>query len=215
MSLIDYTYFIRDISVPIVAASSSDTHYVKLNDSITRYENDVLKSLLGYTYWKEMTDAYAKSILDKEDENYAALPTKWDELINGTDLEFEYYGRTVTTYWNGLINSDKISLLAYYVYFYHRLYGQTSYTGLGETKAKGENSVSVSGGEKMIWAWNKMVKLYGEIPRPQVKYKNFFTEIDNYVHYNDAPSAYNFLLANKASYADWIFTPLQKKHNFF
>ena len=66
----------------------------------------------------------------------------------------------------------------------------------------------------MIAAWNKMVNLYGEIPYASIKYKSFMN-LDTYIHYNDAPSAYNFLLANKETYTNWIFTPLRKKHNYF
>lgn len=211
MSLVDYTYFVRDINVPINAASTSDANYVKITDSINKYENEVLKSLLGYTLWKEMTTAYAASIA----ETPVALPSKWDEFINGAEFEFEYDGQTISTKWEGLKNSDKVSLIAYYVYYCHRINNQTNYTGIGETQAKGENSVAANGSYKIVNAWNKMVDLYGYIPYPYCKSKNFFYEVDNYVHYNDYPSAYNFLLANKASYTGWVFAPKPKKHNYF
>jgi len=209
MSLIDYTYFVRDINVPVLATDSSDNNYTKLNDSISRYENDVLKSLLGYALWKEFTDAVTAATEE------SPLAQKWVDLRDGKELSFEVFGQSVSTKWNGLKNTDKVSLLAYYVYYQHRLYGQTSYTGLGETKAKGENSVVADGSFKIVSAWNHLVNLYGEIPFPIVKYKSQFNDIDNYIHYNDAPSAYNFLLANKATYTNWIFTPLSKKHNYF
>lgn len=218
MSFTDYTYYVRDINVPVNVNDSStdaekqrDGNYVRLNDSINRYENDVLKSLLGYALWKEFTDAYAASILEVD---AVALPTKWSNFLNGAEFSFELNGQTISTKWNGLINSDKISLIANYVYFYHRLYSQTSNSGIGETKAKGENSVIADGSYKMVSAWNKMVNLYGEIPYETIKIKSFL-DVDNYVHYNVSPSAYNFLLANKETYSNWVFTPLHKKHNYF
>lgn len=215
MSFTDYTYYVRDINVPINAASSSDVNYGKLNDSINRYENDILKLLLGYTLWKEFTDAYAASILDSGDEDYAELPEKWSDFINGKEFSFEVGGKTVSTKWNGLVNSDKVSLLAYYVYYNHRFYSQTSYSGIGETKAKGENSSVADGSYKLTLTWNKMVNIYGEIPFTMLTFKNFFLDVNNYVHYNSEASAYNFLLANKETYSGWVFTPLRKKHNYF
>lgn len=215
MSFTDYTYYVRDINVPVNNPSESDASYVALNNSINRYENDVLVLLLGYPLFKEMLEAYAASLLDPEAEGYAELPEKWNDFINGREFTFDVDGRTITEKWNGLKNTIKVSLLSYYVYYNHRMYGQTHYSGLGEIKAKGENSVIADGSYKLILAWNNMVNLYGEIPFPMVKFKNFFADVNNYVHYNNAASAYNFLLANKAIYTNWVFTPLRKKHNCF
>lgn len=206
MSFIDSTYFVRDINVPFNNASASDAAYSKLLDSISRYENEVLKSLLGYTLWKELLD----------DLNESGVPQtqKWIDFVNGAEFSFELDGQTVSTKWNGIVNSDKVSLLSYYVYFKHRFYGQTSYSGIGETKAKGENSTVADGSYKITGAWNNMINLYGQVPYEYTD-KIFFQDSDNYVHYNDDPSAYNFLLANISDYSGWAFTPLKKKHNYF
>jgi hypothetical protein len=98
MSLIDTTYLRNSISVPIGT-------YSDLQQYIDEYEKKVLISLLGYDLYTEMMAAYAAL-------PGVPLPSKWDNLINGTTYTYE--GQSVR--WNGLINSDKVSFIAYYVY---------------------------------------------------------------------------------------------------
>jgi len=98
MALIDSTYFINDINLNIGV-------YSDLTQYIDRFEKEVLIGLLGYTLYSEMMAAYA--LLPG-----TPLPTKWDRLING----YTYGYNGVTIRWNGLINSDKVSFIAYYVY---------------------------------------------------------------------------------------------------
>jgi hypothetical protein len=200
MSLIDTTYFVGDINVPLSSNTDLNTAFT---ESITRYENAILKRLLGYDLWKEFIDGIA------EDE----VEQKWIDLRDGAEFTFDFYGNTVSTKWNGLINSDKISLIAYYVYCKHRLANDTHYTGIGEVKSKGENSNAVSSLSKQVWAFNSMVALYGHVPLKVMDVYNFLT-CDSYQHFNREPSAYNFLLANKDTYSNWIFEPIARINPF-
>ena len=211
MSQIDELYFVRGIRVPYNEAAATDPLYVQLTNAIIRYENEILKKLLGYTLWKEYTDAVAASELDVDP---VALATKWDELKNGAEFSFEYGGQTITDKWNGFTNSDKISLIAYYVYYQHRINTETSYTGSGEKRSKGENSTNADAKPKLVKAWNEMVNLYGKTPYSLISKDNFM-DVNNYTHENAAPSAYNFLLANVSDYEGWIFTPLKFKHSMW
>jgi len=203
MSLIDTSYFVRDISAPV---SSNATLNSNLTNSILRYENEILKSLLGYSLWKEFTDAIAASVLTL---NPVPLAQKWVDLKNGAEFSFELNGTTITTKWNGLVNTDKISLISYYVYYKHRMDHDTEYTGIGEVSAKQENSHAANPLFKIVGAHNSMVELYGNIHRDIVRYRSF-SDSANYVHYNESPSAYNFLLANISDYAGWRFTPIAR-----
>ena len=200
MSLIDTTYFVGDISLPVSTNSNISSN---LTNSITRYEDEILKKLLGYELWRDFKAGIAE---DEPDQ-------KWIDLRDGAEFSFEYWGHTITTKWNGLVNIDKISLIAYYVYYKHKRNNETHSTGLGEVKAKGVNSEAVSSLSKLIWSFNSMVELYGEIPANVIKVRDFL-EIDNYEHHNRAASAYNFLLANKETYTNWIFEPIKKINPF-
>lgn len=200
MSLIDTTYFVNDLNVPL---SSNATLNSVFTEAIARYENEILKDLLGYTLWKEFTDAVAAATIQ------SPLAQKWVNLRSGADLEFEFSGNMINTRWNGLLNSDKKSLIANYVYYQHRRNTDSDYTGLGQSKSKSENSVMVSPLPKLVQVYNSMISLYGAVPADYRKYKSFLNNA-NYIHYNAEPSAYNFLLANRETYSNWVFKPKGK-----
>jgi len=187
-NIIDYTYFINEISIPI--QSRAELNEV-ITNSITLYEDEVLKLLLGYKLWKEMKDDLAAF----ESELFE-LPEKWNRFINGAEFEYTVNGETVLDKWIGLKNASKISLIANYVYFFHRRNNVSQNNGIGETVASAENSTIVSPYAKCVNAWNKMIDMYGEL--------------DCYGNPLPFPSAYNFLTANIADYPDWKFTQLEK-----
>lgn len=195
-NIIDYTYFKNEISIPVVGIEKFD---VAINDSITLYEDEILKLLLGYKTWKEMKAAYDASVAIIP----IALPTKWANLINGTEFEFTVNGVVILDKWVGLKNASEISLIANYVYFFHRRNNVSQNNGIGETVSNAENSTVVNPYNKLVIAWNKMIEIYGEA--------DSLSDINtSYVHWNEKPSAYNFLLANIADYPDWKFTKLDK-----
>lgn len=195
-NIIDYTYFKNEISIPVVGIEKFD---VAINDSIALYEDEILKLLLGYKTWKEMKAAYDASIATVP----VPLITKWDNLINGAEFEFTVDDVVVLDKWIGLKNASKISLIANYVYFFHRRNNVSQNNGIGETVSNAENSTIVSPYAKCVNAWNKMIDIYGEA--------DSLSDVNtSYVHWNEKPSAYNFLLANIADYPDWKFTKLDK-----
>jgi hypothetical protein len=204
MSLIDTTYFINDIGVPL---SSNTTLNSNFTNAITRYENEILKKLLGYTLWKEFTDAVEAATEE------SPLAQKWIDLRDGAEFSFEWEGYTVSEKWNGLVNSDLRSLIAYYVYYMYRRDNESQFTGIGESLSISENSKWVSPLNKLVHVYNSMVDLYGKTPNYARAYKCFLN-VDDYVHYNTNPSAYNFLLANKDDYTSWVFTPIGKVNSF-
>ena len=195
-NIIDYTYFINEVSIPIKSQAALNG---AITDSIDLYEEEILKLLLGYKLWKEMKAAYDASVATIP----VALPTKWANFINGAEFEFEFNGETITDKWIGLKNTSKRSLIANYVYFFHRRNNVSQNSGVGETVSTTENSKVINPMAKLHDAWNKMIDLYGETD---------YCGTDNttYIHWNDKPSAYNFLLANIADYPDWKFTQLDK-----
>lgn len=198
-NIIDNTYFVRDVDIPV---SSTEALNGSLNDSISLYEPEVLKLLLGYSLWKEMQASYNASVATVP----VPLITKWDRLINGAEFSFNLNGVTIKDKWEGLKNTSKVSLIANYVYYWHRRNNISQNSGIGETVSKSENSTVINPRYKMKNAWNKFVDLYGELG---------YCGTDNttYTHWNDKPSAYNFLLANIADYPTWRFEPQEKMYS--
>lgn len=192
-------YFYANIMIPVSANVDLNA---PLTQAITRYQDEIQKSLLGYSLWKDYTAGIAEE----------TPAQKWIDLRDGAEFSFILDGDTIETRWNGFENSEKISLIAYYVYYQYRKYGETQFTGIGEKSQVGENSMDADFQNKMIWVQNEMVRLYGETPnclmRRNMNY--YFRDLNNYDHYNDEPSAYNFLLANKDVYTNWIFKPIKK-----
>jgi hypothetical protein len=199
-NLIDNTYFVRDIDVPV---GSTVELAAPLTAGIVRYEPEYLKLLLGYTLWKAV-----------QVEIDSGTYTVYGDLIEGAEFSFDYCGNTISTKWEGLINTELVSPIAYYVYYQKRKNVESFNSGLGERRGKGENSVAHAATVKMVSSWNNLVKIHGEQNRGYKKYMDFFLDKSNYSHVTPEPSAYNFLLANVASYDDWVFTPLWKINAF-
>jgi len=202
MSFIDYTYFINDIGLPV---SSNTALRTALTEAITAYEEEILKKLLGYTLWKAL-DA---DLVDSVPQTQIYI-----DLVNGAEFTFTYEGYTINTKWEGLVNTAKKSLLAYYTYYQYRRNFVGNATGIAEVVNKPENATVVSPLHKLTRAWNRMVDLYGETPNILFKYPDYFLTDSNYEHFNTQPSAYNFLLANSDDYPDWVFTPIRKINRF-
>ena len=202
MSFIDYTYFINDIGLPV---SSNTALRTALTEAITAYEEEILKKLLGYTLWKAL-DA---DLVDSVPQTQIYI-----DLVNGAEFTFTYEGYTINTKWEGLVNTAKKSLLAYYTYYQYRRNFVGNATGIAEVVNKPENATVVSPLHKLTRAWNRMVDLYGETPNILFKYPDYFLTDSNYEHFNTQPSAYNFLLANSTDYPTWVFTPIRKINRF-
>jgi hypothetical protein len=161
-----------------------------------------LIQLLGYKL-------YSLLIADCTGVGDIPVTQKYIDLVNGAEFTHVYRGEEITLKWEGLKNSSRISLIAYYVFYKQlerdvsRLYG----TGVSIAPA-GNGWERVSPENKLIASWERMRELYGKIP---VEYKRYYGRTLNgttlYGAYNCDPSAFNFLLANKENYPDWIFTP--------
>jgi hypothetical protein len=198
MSLIDNTYFINDINLP----GDVLTNNSNFNNIIARYEPEVLTDLLGYELYK--------ALLADLDGNGNPVTQRFIDLIDGAEFSFEFCGYTINTKWNGLRNSDKTSLISYYTYFEYREDNDTFYASGAQVEALTENSTNIGQIAKLTDIYNKMVELYG-----QSRYNNStWYDPDTFEHLTDEPSAYNFLLANKADYPEWVFKSKSKINQF-
>lgn len=214
-TITDKTYYKGDIILPQLGNPIQEQGVL---DAIAKYEPIILKHLLGYPLYKIVQDAWNAF----KATTPTPLPVRIDELINGADMVFQVRGKTVETRWNGLANTDKVSLLSYFVHAQYLTTTSARTATTGQVKPDQENSKRVSLTPKYTYSWNRMVELYGQSPRPrelgynkltqQEQLEDFWAEVKNYKHWNRTPSAFNFLLANKDTYPEWEFKPIYKKN---
>lgn len=137
--LIDWTYFIRNITITNIdpIKTNNAVTFDRIVSFILKYEPECLKGILGY-------------------ELYKALLTETSQRI--TDLVFgaEYTDSCGNLqYWRGLVQpTPKISLIANYIYYYYQDANATQTSGVNTNVPKGEASTAVSVGDKMLDAWN-------------------------------------------------------------
>ena len=168
MSVIDPTYFTNEIQIP-------NSKYETIQSFIDRYEKQVLIDLFGYALYKLIKD-------------YDPLTSEQriKDIVEGKD----YVLNGFETRWIGLINEDKVSLIAYYVFFRWASEKQVISTRAAGVKPALENGENVSYELKAIAAYNMMMQLYGH-------------PLQN----RNTPSAYRFMTENHSVYPEWQFTP--------
>jgi hypothetical protein len=141
MAIIDSSYFVADLSIPNIAGAQpiAVQNAATLNSLILIYEKDYLMRLLGSTLYDEF-------IADLATNEVWALALK-AELAD---------------------NTNKISPIACYVWYYWMRNQVSNVSNQGETESKNENSVNVSPGIRMTRAYNRMITL----TLPVVEYIN-------------------------------------------
>lgn len=191
-TIINRDYFIRDISIP---GTNRLTGGASIDSSIEYYEPLALIDVLGYELYQ--------SLLDNPTDQRIV------DIIQGKVFQFEFNGKTVTRKYQGLSNDQYNSLIAYYVYFFHQRNLVTQTSNVGEKKAKAQNANNASSYDKLMRAWNNFVKLSGDVTNDNLYDIDCFNSLDNtsYIHMNDDPSLYNFLLANLSVYPEWEYKP--------
>ena len=139
MSLIDKTYFHSEINIAQVQSIPVQAAIALM---ISKYEAEYLEKVLGYAFWKLFNAAIAET------------SGRWYDLKVGAEYK-NAYGHTKK--WDGFINTEKLSPIANYCYYWYMRENVTFSGGAGEMEGKGENSTVVSPGPKMARAWNEAV----------------------------------------------------------
>lgn len=137
MSLIESTYFIGEISLPVGKYSDLDLF-------IQRLEKQFLRKALGYEL--------AKLVIDAD-------PLVAD-LVAGTEFTYvdECTSESGLMEWEGFTNIDKLSVIANYVYYFYLRSKITFTTSTGEKKSDNENSTDATPALKVMRAWDEMLK---------------------------------------------------------
>lgn len=195
MSFIDNTYFIKNINL------TSD-QLNNINSWILEYEPDILKKLLGYNLYSEL--------INDLDVDGNPQTQKFKDLVNGKEFNFDFYGYTINTKWEGFRNTLKKSLISYYVYYQYRVNNESFNSSIGQVNTNTENATRIDANPVLIITWNKMIDLYGFIPFNLIN--NSFLDNSNYIYYNTLPSAYNYLLTNIVDFSNWIFEPIETQN---
>lgn len=171
--LIDKTYFVKDINIP-------DSDYSDLTAYITRYEKEILQQLLGYELWV-LVAAY----------DVSTSPQRIKDIVEGKEYTVGEY----TVKWNGLTNTDLVSLIAYYVFYWWARNNATFTSTTGELKSVGENAEAAKLNQRISNAWLRLEELAQSTEYPY-------------------QSLYAFLAENESDYPEWVFTPLGNINGF-
>lgn len=139
-SIIDASYFIREINIPNILPSTNGKNasmIETLNSFIQKWEPKCLKLVLGYDLYQVVLSEESQRVTDLiYGKSYV------DSLSNNRN-------------WQGLVQPDiKESLITNYIYYYFKQSTATQTTGKNTVVPKGEASTEVSPKDKMIAAWN-------------------------------------------------------------
>jgi hypothetical protein len=173
MSLTDRTYYKNEINLP-------ESKYDDLPDFITRFEKEFCEKVFGY--------GLAKLILAYD----VAHPDNSEQRIRDIVEGKEFTEGAYTFKWNGLINDDKKSPIAYYVYCEYLRTKITHTSTSGEVANKVEASNPAETNMKIQYAWQQMSDLLGNV-----------TASLSYQEYNN--SLMNFMRKYYNDYPDWVF----------
>jgi len=172
-NLIDNSYFTGEINLPGELLTGT---FATIDSYIAKYEKEFLIKLLGYDVYKDLL----------------ANPLNYAGLINGEEYSVQFNGAK-TVKWIGLKNTEKISPIAYYVYYHFMRDLATATATTGQTMPISENSAVISMSHKLVFAWNAMIELYGSYRDSQI-----------------TPSAYRYLYQNQPD--KWIFTHIENQN---
>lgn len=141
MNLIDETYFTGTIALPgvkrLVAGGKEIPQTVGETDLkrfIEEFQEEYLNELIGESLSEALFAGLALPEGDPGKEIWLALKNK---LVD---------------------EAKKASPIANYVYYFVMRYGRTQTAPTGEKKARSDFAKNVSGDDKIILAWNKMVE---------------------------------------------------------
>lgn len=168
----------------------------QLNEEIESIEQSLLLDILGYEQLQELMAQF------DEDGNWIADPMqKWVDLVDGVND------------WKGLrytIGTKKISLIAYYVFFYYLGIDFQTYSTTGMQIPRAENSLYNNPSVKQTTVWNKFIRMYiGDVryglPVLENNWNGDFLNFSGKVIGNEV-SLYDYLMKNRDLYDTTYFT---------
>lgn len=164
MSLIDKTYFVNDINIPITTFNDA-----VLTANITRWEPDLLRKVLGYDLSK-LVMAYANPGSDQ----------RIIDIVEGKEYS---YDTDHLVNWQGLKNTALISPIAYYVYYRYVRSQLVLFQSSGATAQESEHGTRADASQLLSGAWYEMRELLGypgqDVYAPSL-YNFLMANVDDY-----------------------------------
>lgn len=185
--LIDIDYFKGALQLPNIEKDEESF----IANYIERYEKEVLIKLLGNDLYQQVIENYDTEVDDK-----------WRDLVEGKDFIVTVSGIDYTVKWNGLINSEEISLIAYYVYYNYLDQNFQQTTGLGVGAQNMANATVITPNKKLVWAWNECRSLSGHYDYVTTGTSLSYTSIE--------PTLFNFIINHIEDYTPWVYNPIKQ-----
>lgn len=158
----------------------------------------MLTDLLGYELYKLMI-----ADLDGSGDPTAQ---RFKDLVDGAEFQNDYrFAQTLK--WNGFRNDEKQSFIAYFMFYKYVERTHSLMSGIGNVLLKAENGERFDPYLKTTAAWSRMQELYGYIDSDYEELYPVSMRGAETSLFNELPSAYNFLYANKETYPEWVFKP--------
>ena len=193
----------NEIRIPNILENGSYT--TEITDAITKYETECRIDLLGYELNK---------LLEADLDEGVPQTQRFKDLVNGAEFTHPNTGQLLK--WIGFVNTEKESLLAYYIYFNYVYNNNIHLSGVGSVDVQAQNADKVSPFDKLQIAWSKFLKLYSGFDFHDNEY---FCEDGTKV--SNLPGTFNTFrvliisfYANKDIYPEWIFKPQYNKKHF-
>lgn len=195
-------YIPNSVAQPSIGSVSPSAN-TQLNEEIESIEQSLLLDILGYEQLQELMAQF------DEDGEWVEDPIqKWVDLVDGTED------------WKGLrysIGTKKISLIAYYVFFYYLATDYQTYSTTGMQIPRAENSLYNDPSIKQTTVWNKFIEMYiGDkrfgLPKVENNWNGDFMNFSGKIIGNEV-SLYDYLMKNRDLYDTKYFT-IKRRINY-
>lgn len=195
-------YIPNSVAQPSIG-SVSPSASTQLNEEIESIEQSLLLDILGYEQLQELMAQF------DEDGEWVEDPIqKWVDLVDGIED------------WKGLrysIGTKKISLIAYYVFFYYLATDYQTYSTTGMQIPRAENSLYNDPSIKQTTVWNKFIEMYiGDkrfgLPKVENNWNGDFMNFSGKIIGNEV-SLYDYLMKNRDLYDTKYFT-IKRRINY-
>ncbi|CAB4126490.1 hypothetical protein UFOVP74_44 [uncultured Caudovirales phage] len=134
----DKTYFKGELAIANKTMASVQDN---LNDIIAVRELEYLKKVMGLKLYRAFMEGLSADTPD----------ARWTDIKNGCDFTDECGNLRE---WSGFVNSNKISPIANYVYYWYLRNQQTFTSGGGEKTSESQNAADADPILKFMRAWN-------------------------------------------------------------
>lgn len=144
MPLIDKTYFVGEINIAQLGQLSVQE---RLAVFISQHEVQYMRAVLGYAFAKLAYTGMTETNPD----------ARWNDLKTGAEYTD---AKGILQYWDGFVNSNLVSPLANYIYYWYTRDNTSNTTASGEKQDSAGSATNINPKTKQMRAWNAMVDMH-------------------------------------------------------